>query len=105
MSNNPSGIEPYEHNVLVKQEKVEARTKGGMWLPEQHVEREQHAATKCKVIALSPYAFEDYEQAKPNVADTVIIARHAGRVVEGLDGEEYRLVKDADIIGRYAEVQ
>lgn len=99
---NPSGIEPCEHNLLVKQNKVEERTKGGLIIPEQQREREQWAETDCVVIAISPYAFEDYEKVAPNVSDRIIIRRHAGERVEGKDGEEYRIIKDKDVIARYA---
>jgi len=99
---NPSGIEPVEHNVLVRQVEVEKKTKGGLILIDDTAEKKQWAEQRATVIAVSPYAFEDYEKAAVGVGDLVIIARHAGGIVTGDDGVEYRMVKDKDIIARVA---
>ena len=98
---NPSGIEPLEFNVLVKQRETEKRTKGGLLLPDDHHERQQWAEIRASVVAISPRAFEDLG-ASCSVGDEVIIAKHAGAVVEGIDGVEYRIVKDKDVVAKVA---
>lgn len=99
---NPSGIEPIEFKVLVRPKKAEERTKGGIVLPEQVVEKDQHAAMEGEVIAMSPLAFT-YEEwpagsRKPEVGDVVVFARYAGITVKGNDTVEYRLMNDKDIV-------
>jgi chaperonin GroES len=96
---NPSGIEPLEFNVLVRQRETEKRTKGGLLLPDEHHERQQWAEVRATVIAMSPRAFDDLGTA-PDIGDEVIIAKHAGAVVEGVDGVEYRIIKDKDVVAK-----
>lgn len=96
---NPSGITPLEYNVLVQPQKVEERTSGGLWKPEEYRDREQWGETRAKVVAVSPLAFNyEREAPKPGVGDLVIFAKSAGTMVEGADGEEYRLIKDKDVL-------
>ena len=101
MTHNPSGISPTEYNVLVKPEKVDEATKGGVILAASTLDRKQAFATKGRIIAVSPLAFT-YErwpegETPPRVGDMVIFTKAAGVSVEGTDGEEYKLLKDKDI--------
>lgn len=94
---NTSGIDPLEFNCVVLPEKVEERTKGGLIRPDDLREREQWAEIIGTLIAVAPAAFEDFG-ARPAIGDTVIHARHAGALVKGRDGVEYRVCKDKDIV-------
>jgi chaperonin GroES len=100
---NTSGITPVEYNVLIRQERVEERTKGGLVLPGETQEREKHAQTRGVIVAVSPMAFtfDDWpvEEPKPQVGQRVVFAKHSGTFVTGEDGEEYRVIKDRDIVG------
>ena len=98
---NPSGIRPSRFNVLVKPDPVETVTPGGIIRPPGNQAREQGAAVKGTIIAVSPLAF-GYEKwpneaDKPKVGDRVYFAKFAGMDAQGLDGVEYRLMKDEDI--------
>lgn len=101
MTTNTSGISPTEYNVLVKPAKVEEKTKGGLLLADSTLDRKQAFATKGVIVAVSPLAFT-YERfpedgPPPKVGDMVIFTKAAGVSVEGVDGEEYKLLKDKDI--------
>lgn len=97
---NTSGIEPLEYKVLVLPEKVEEKTKGGILLPDEIKERDQHAAMQGRVIAISPTAFNFDEKApRPAVGEAVIFARYSGVTIKGSDGQDYRLMNDKDIAG------
>src|SRR3990167_6893798 len=102
---NQSGIQPIEFKVLVRPDKVEEKTKGGILLPPEQREREQAASTAGEIIAVSPLAFTYADwpvtASPPKVGDRVAIARYAGITVKGNDGEEYRLISDKDIAGIY----
>lgn len=103
--NNPSGLVPMEFNVLLKKIEVEQRTKGGLFIPEEHRERLQWREQRAKVISVSPSAFTfDGKAPRVEPGDEVIIARNAGGEVTGLDGETYHIVKDQDVIARVAHV-
>ena len=101
MTTNPSGISPTEYNVLVKPEKIDDKTKGGVLLADTTLDRKQAFMTKGVLVAVSPLAFT-YERfpeghPPPKVGDTVIFTKAAGVSVEGVDGAEYKLLKDKDI--------
>ena len=96
------GIDCVEFKVLIRPKKAEERTKGGIVLPDQVVEKDQHAAMEGVIAGLSPFAFT-YEEwplhaRKPRVGDTVIFARYSGITQRGNDGIEYRIVNDKDIV-------
>jgi len=97
-----SGLTPLEFHVVLKQDAVAARTPGGLWKPEDSADREKHGATRGTIVAVSPMAFnEDIlppDVARPGPGARVLFARHAGVLVRGDDGEEYRIVKDKDVV-------
>lgn len=98
-----SGIQPLEFNVLVKPENVEEKTKGGLVLPDSVISQDKNAQTIGTLIAVSPMAFSwdewPKEKPKPAPGDRVYYGRYAGASskVKGADGEEYLLMKDADL--------
>ena len=96
------GIDPIEYKVLILPKKAEAKTKGGIVLPDEVLDRDQHAAVEGEIIKVSPFAFS-YEEwpksaAKPQAGDTAIFARFSGATVKGNDGVEYRLMNDKDVM-------
>jgi co-chaperonin GroES (HSP10) len=99
---NTSGFIPVEFNVIVRQDDTEAKTKLGLIKPDDVVEREKHGQTQGVLVALSPLAFNadiwPADMARPEPGVRVVFARHAGIFVNGLDGVEYRVVKDKDIV-------
>lgn len=97
---NKSGIRPVEFRVLIKQRKVEEKTRGGIFLPQDSKEKEQLAEMKATVIAVGGSAFSDWIQTEggiPKVGDEILTARYAGVYAEGVDGEEYRIINDKDV--------
>lgn len=96
-----AGIYPVEFNVLVAPEAVEEKTKGGIILTDTIKETSQNAATRGRLIAVSPCAF-DYAEwpegtRKPQVGDAVWLGKYAGTLIQGRDGKDYRILKDRDI--------
>lgn len=99
---NLSGIKPTQFQVLVNPRKAEEKTKGGILLPDETKDRDQHASMEGQIVDVSPLAFT-YEQwpdgaRKPQPGDTVIFARYAGITVKGNDGSDLRLMNDKDIV-------
>ncbi|WP_441235650.1 GroES family chaperonin [Bradyrhizobium sp. 930_D9_N1_4] len=101
--NNPSGVYPTEYKVLIQPIKVEERTKGGIFLPDEHKDREQFAQMQGVLVAVSPLAFtyagkaEWGDAEKPKPGDKVMFAKFAGAAVKGKDGADYRIVNDKDV--------
>lgn len=100
---NPSGIQPTEYKVLIKPKEAENKSKGGILLPDDKIERDQFAQMEGELVAVSPLAFTYATQGewngadRPKPGDRVLFAKYAGALVKGKDGVDYRLVNDKDI--------
>jgi chaperonin GroES len=95
---NESGLYPVEYKVLVKPVKVETKTAGGLFLPDSAVEKEEFAKAQGEIVAVGYIAFTDPDwMEKPKVGDFVLFDKYAGSLVEGTDGEVYRLINDKEI--------
>ena len=81
--------------IVLKQLEAEETTKSGIVLPGQAQEKPQQA----EVIAVGPGGMVDGKEVKMEVAagDQVIYSKYAGTEVK-LDGEEYIIVKQNDIL-------
>ena len=86
---------PLGDRVVLKQLEAEETTKSGIVLPGQAQEKPQQA----EVIAVGPGGMVDGKEVKMEVktADKVIYSKYAGTEVK-LDGEEYIIVKQNDIL-------
>ena len=86
---------PLGDRVVLKQIEAEETTKSGIVLPGQTKEKPQQA----EVIAVGPGGMVDGKEIAMlvSVGDKVIYSKYAGTEVE-LDGEEYLVVKQNDIL-------
>lgn len=98
---NDSGLSPMEFNVVVRLDKIEEKTAGGIILPSAKLDRDKLETEEGELVALSPHAFTYAEwpegARKPQEGDRVLIARFAG-VLRERCGRDYRIVKDKDIV-------
>ena len=86
---------PLGDRVVLKQLEAEETTKSGIVLPGQAQEKPQQA----EVIAVGPGGVVDGKEVKMKVeaGNKVIYSKYAGTEVK-LDGEEYIIVKQNDIL-------
>ena len=86
---------PLGDRVVLKQLEAEETTKSGIVLPGQEQEKPQQA----EVIAVGPGGVVDGKEVKMEVTvgDKVIYSKYSGTEVK-LDGEEYIIVKQSDIL-------
>lgn len=86
---------PLGDRVVLKQVLAEETTKSGIVLPGQTKEKPQQA----EVVAVGPGGMVDGKEVTMlvSVGDKVIYSKYAGTEVE-LDGEEYLVVKQNDIL-------
>ena len=86
---------PLGDRVVLKQLEAEETTKSGIVLPGQAQEKPQQA----EVIAVGPGGVVEGKEVKMEVevGNKVIYSKYAGTEVK-LDGEEYFIVKQNDII-------
>jgi|OM-RGC.v1.029588783 Co-chaperonin GroES (HSP10) len=96
---NGSGITPMGYRVLVKPVEVESKTKGGLYLPDERVEKDSFARMNGRIVAMSDAAFNyDSDVSKPMLGDLVMFARYENNEVRGRDGETYWLINDQSIM-------
>ena len=95
-------LTPRSDNVLVRPKKVEAKTKGGLYLsPSAQNEQQPNIA---EVVALGPGKTDDNNQITPinlEVGDSVLYSTYSGVKFE-FDGEEYLVLKENEIVGVFA---
>ena len=86
---------PLGDRVVLKQLEAEETTNSGIVLPGQAQEKPQQA----EVIAVGPGGVVDGKEVKMEVVtgNKVIYSKYAGTEVK-LDGEEYIIVKQSDIL-------
>ena len=80
---------------------MKEKTKGGILLAEQAIER-QHIASQCGlVLAMGPDCYRDRERYSKGpwckVGDWVIFARYAGSRIK-IEGGEVRMLNDDEIL-------
>lgn len=104
MTVNPSGITPVDMRVLVKPDKVEEKTTGGIILADITKEKEKYAGTRATLVAVGPNAFRDWgldEDGNPKngvePGSRVHFAQYSGARIKGEDGEDYVIMNDADL--------
>ena len=88
-------LKPLADRVVLKQLEAEETTASGIVLPGQSQEKPQQA----EVIAVGPGGVIDGKEIVMNVkkGQQVIYSKYAGTDVK-LDGEEYVIVKQSDIL-------
>ncbi len=91
---------PLGDKVVLKQLEAEETTKSGIVLPGQAQEKPQQA----QVIAVGPGGMVDGKEVTMQVkeGDKVIYSKYAGTEVK-LDGEEFIVVKQNDIVAIVTE--
>ena len=93
-------IHPTEFKVLIKPDKVESQTSGGLYLPDSARDKQQFSVDRGEVIEFGEGFYRDLPGPVPEVGDRVIFNRYAGSlitVVEDNERVDYRLCNDKDI--------
>ena len=88
---------PLHDRVVVKRIDAEEKTKGGIIIPDSAKEKPQEG----KVIAVGTGKLHDNGTKTPldlKAGDRVLFGKYSGSEVK-LDGEEYIIMKEADVLG------
>lgn len=99
---NDSGIRPLEYKVIVLPQQVDEKTRGGLYLPQEARDKEQHGQMEGVIVAMSPLAFnyDDFpDDMKPVVGDHVVFPRYQATEFDGRDGKKYWIMADKAIVG------
>lgn len=93
-------VRPVEYKVLIKPDKVDDKSSGGLYLPDSVRDKQQFAVDRGEVISYGLGFFADIPGPAPKVGDKVIFNRYAGSLITIENNgcrEEYRLCNDKDI--------
>lgn len=107
---DPKKIKPVWNGVLIRQKKAEEKTKGGVWMPDDAKDRDEHQEIFAEVYTVGSMAFQEFDEETnkyivrdgyPKVGDTVMFRKYAGgNFIESFEDDDYRyrLVDQTDII-------
>jgi len=89
-------IKPLADKILIEPLEREAKTPGGIIIPDTAKEKPQEG----KVIAVGPGKWEEGKLIKPEVkkGDRVLYRRYGGNEIK-IEGKEYLMVEMDDILG------
>ena len=93
-------IHPTEFKVLIKPDKVESQTSGGLFLSDSARDKQQFSVDRGEIVSFGDGFYRDLPGPKPEIGDRVIFNRYAGSlitVVEDKERVDYRLCNDKDI--------
>ena len=99
---NYTGITPLLNRILIKPMVVVNQTASGIIVSTEGMsEREQLGNTTGEIIEIGPDAFKDEGYSEPPVkpGDKVIMAKYAGLMYVGKDGNKYRMINHSDLTG------
>ena len=92
---------PTGWRMLILPFKMNEKTKGGLYLGQDTLERQQVGSTCGLVLAMGPDCYGDKEKFPEGPwckkGDWVIFARYAGSIIQ-IDGGEVRLLNDDEVL-------
>jgi len=91
-------IRPLEDRVVIRQIEAEAKTAGGIVLPETAKEKPQRG----EVLAVGPGKLLDSGERSPigvAVGDEVLFGKYSGTEIK-VDGEEVKILRESDILAK-----
>ena len=93
--------QPTGWRILVLPFKIKEKTKGGVLLGQETIERQQVASQCGSVLAMGPHCYRDKERYPDGpwckVNDWVVFARYAGSRID-IEGGEVRLLNEDEIL-------
>ncbi len=89
-------VRPLHDRVIVKRIEEEAKTKGGIIIPDTAKEKPQEG----RVVAVGPGRTEDGKVIALGVkkGDRILFGKYSGTEIK-LDGEEHIIMREEDILG------
>jgi chaperonin GroES len=91
------GIRPLQDRVIVQRVEEEEKTKGGIIIPDTAKEKPQEG----KVVAVGKGKVNDEGKITPldvKAGDKILFGKYSGTEVK-LNGEEYLIMREDDILG------
>ena len=90
-------LRPTGYKLLISVPSVQEKTRGGIYLPDDHTSREQTATVLGRIVAIGPDAYSDKTKfptgAWCSVGDLVSFRPYSGTRLK-VGGEEFRVIND-----------
>jgi len=113
MVKNIKDLLPVGTKVVIKVQKLNEKSKGGIVLTSDYLQKEQDNISEGTLMALGPVAFADLVNVNedaagqiPDIGSHVFFVKYAGKAISIPDDEEheYRIMHDEDIFAYSNEV-
>ena len=93
--------QPPGWRILILPFKMKEKTKGGVYMGQDTLERQQVASQCANVLAVGPHAYQDKKRFPDGpwckVGDWIMFARYAGSRIK-IEGGEVRLLNDDEVL-------
>ena len=93
--------QPTGWRILILPFKMKEKTKGGVYMGQYTLERQQVASQCANVLAVGPHAYQDKKRFPDGpwckVGDWIMFARYAGSRIK-IEGCEVRLLNDDEVL-------
>ena len=93
--------QPTGWRILILPFKMKEKTKGGIFMGQDTLERQQVASQCGNVLAVGPHAYKDKDRFPKGpwckVGDWIMFARYAGSRIK-IEGGEVRLLNDDEVL-------
>ena len=97
---NTSGFYPDGPRLLVKPDPIEETTQSGIIIAKDLIAKEANAQIQGVLVAIGPGAWIDNPVDRwADQGDHVLFGKYSGLYYKGLDGENYRIINDEDLVG------
>ena len=93
-----NNLKPLDDRVVVKPLEAEAKTAGGLYLPDTAKEKPQRGT----VIAIGPGRLLDSGnrgEMSVSIGDEVIYGKYSGSDIE-IDGQEIKILRETDVLAK-----
>lgn len=102
----PEGKEiiPFGNKILVRLEKIEEKSSGGLFIPESSVCAEQMGHVMGEIVGMGDMAFRDLFDIDKGfipdiqIGDWITFDRYAGYAFENGNKEMFRIMNDKDVL-------
>ena len=94
---------PLHDRVVIKRIEAEARTASGIIIPDTAKEKPQEG----EIIAIGPGGHDESGKLIPidvKIGDRILFGKWSGTEVK-IDGDEYLIMKESDVMGVLVEIQ
>ena len=91
-------LKPVLHRLIIKLDDVQEVTESGIIIASDLIKKERKAVETGTVVSIGNTAFKDFGDADVSVGDKVIIAKYSGKEIKDVDGTEYVVCNDEDIL-------